>query len=593
MYIDYIKKEGNDTLIIKLSDIHKIEFSAELITEDGKYLEEFSTELVKTIRQKYPNFKKGTIKILCGTVIVATLQINGSHLLINASNTTNITATVTSIKRFSMSYLYYGTPEMQLKIINNTQDSLNMVSPSYFDLDESGNLKITSLYSKTFVDGAHEKGISVVPFVSNHWNRQTGINALENREKLSTDIANAVNEYDLDGVQVDIENVTDSERDKYTDFVKLLREKIAAGKEVSVAVSANPFGWTGGWQGSYDYEQLAKYSDYLMIMAYDEHYQNGPEGPVASFNFVEKSIQYALKYTTSDKIVLGLPFYGRYWQEGADSGGYSIDLGTVYELIDKYDSAVTYDYNEKSAEAVITIKENDIKPIVGYKTLSAGTYHIWFEDDTSMREKLLLADKYNLKGIGSWSLGQEENELWNYYTKWLNGVYFNDIASNWAREEILDSVLRGDMKGVNSTSFEPNRNITRAEFVTLLLRKFNISVNEDTVNTFPDTVTHWASREIATASENGIILGGDDGNFHPDKEVTRGEAALILARLMNLDMDNVNDAGFWDVKSDSYYKNAINAVVNSGIFKGYKDGSFKPQQGFTRAETAVVTGRLK
>lgn len=99
------------------------------------------------------------------------------------------------------------------------------------------------------------------------------------------------------------------DRDAYTDLVRLLREKLPADKEVSVAVAANPNGWTKGWHGTYNYKELAKYASYLMIMAYDESYEGGPEGPVASIGFVDRSIQYALKQgVPADKVVLGVPF---------------------------------------------------------------------------------------------------------------------------------------------------------------------------------------------------------------------------------------------------------------------------------------------
>lgn len=77
-----------------------------------------------------------------------------------------------------------------------------------------------------------------------------------------------------------------------------------------------PKGWNTGWHGSYDYSALSKYADYLMIMAYDEHYQGSPAGPVAGMEFVEESIKYALKHVPKEKIVLGVPFFGRVWGPG-------------------------------------------------------------------------------------------------------------------------------------------------------------------------------------------------------------------------------------------------------------------------------------
>ena len=90
---------------------------------------------------------------------------------------------------------------------------------------------------------------------------------------LAEQVAGAILEYGLDGVNVDIENMTENERDIYTDFVRLLRKKLPEGNSVSVAVVPNPYKLTAGWHASYDYAGLARYCDYLMLMAYDEHYQ--------------------------------------------------------------------------------------------------------------------------------------------------------------------------------------------------------------------------------------------------------------------------------------------------------------------------------
>ena len=86
------------------------------------------------------------------------------------------------------------------------------------------------------------------------------------------------------------------------DFIRLLREKLPGDKILAVAVAANPYYTNSGWQGSYDYAELAKYSDYLMIMAYDESYETGPAGPVAGLPFVEKSILYALNLVRGEML---------------------------------------------------------------------------------------------------------------------------------------------------------------------------------------------------------------------------------------------------------------------------------------------------
>ena len=223
-----------------------------------------------------------------------------------------------------------------------TMGSLNVVSPSWFDINGSGKLVLNNA-STQLVDSMHKMGIKVVPMLSNHWDRTGGKLALENPDSLAQQIAMYVEQYNLDGVNVDIENVTHTERDKYTQLVKRLRELIPQEKEVSVAVAANPNGWTTGWHGSYDYAELSKYADYLMIMAYDESWQGSEAGPVASYDFVKKSVEYALKYADSDKIVLGIPFYGRLWSNDGTFKGNGVGLDVLSRMFADYDATITYD----------------------------------------------------------------------------------------------------------------------------------------------------------------------------------------------------------------------------------------------------------
>ncbi|MUK87571.1 SH3 domain-containing protein [Ornithinibacillus sp. L9] len=326
-----------------------------------------------------------------------------------------------SSSNFNMSYIYFGSTDTFIRNVDKTNGSLNVVSPSYFDLNSDGTLKLTYQLDSKFINEMHNRGIKVVPFLSNHWNRTIGRVALQNREQLSTQIADSIKQYNLDGVNVDIENVTEVDKDAYTDFVRLLREKIPLDKEVSVAVAANPNNWTKGWHGSYDYVKLAKYADYLMVMAYDESYEWGPVGPVASFPWVEKTVQAILKHAPPEKIVLGVPFFGRYWVDGQPHGGIGISNNRIDEIVTRYNGTVTMDQISQSAVAKFTIKESDPKTVVGNRTLAPGNYTIWYENATSLKYKVGLIHKYNLKGMGSWSLGQEQAGIWSELNQALNG----------------------------------------------------------------------------------------------------------------------------------------------------------------------------
>ncbi len=446
--------------------------------------------------------------------------------------------------KYNMTYLY-GAGDY-IALVENTKDTLDEVSPSYFDVGSNGRLVINAI-DKNFVDAMHEKGIKVVPFFSNHWNRERGVAMFSQAETVVTELVNAVNENNLDGVNVDIENMTEGSRKWYVDFVKLLREKMPEEKIVAVSVAANPKGWTTGWHGSYDYAELGKYADYLMIMAYDEHYEGGEAGSVASYEFIEESIKYALKHVTKDKVVLGLPLYARYWKVGATSGGAAASYIQVQKLISKYDSKVTYDSESKSMKVMIAIKEADEKPKIYGKTLDAGEYEFWYENDDTIKEKLELINTYDLKGAGTWRLGMENVSMWDVFKEVLKTEVeevrkkiFKDVPEDyWAKDAINTLADKGIINGRSVDEFVPEGNMTRAEFVTMLdrfIQSSNISLEKletsENKSKFSDINSHWASESIEKMTQKGLLNGYPDGTFRPDEPINRAESAEILYKII-------------------------------------------------------------
>ena len=506
-----------------------------------------------------------------------------------------------SKRRFSMSYLYFGCPETHINLVNQTNGALDVIAPNYFDLNEDGSLKITTKFSTKFINEMKKKNIKVVPFLSNHWSREIGRKALENREELSTQIADVINDFDLDGVNVDIENVSHEDRENYTDFVKLLREKIPQDKEVSVAVAANPRNFKLGWHGSYDYAELAKYADYLMIMAYDESYYGSEPGPIASISFVEKSLQYALERVSSDKIVLGVPFYGRYWNHSESKGGRGIHLTVLDDLLNFFDAQTAYLQDSQSPLAIFEIEEDDEPYYIHDRKLAAGIYSVWYENEESIKAKLELVNKYNLKGAGSWSLGQELPSTWNYYMEALNDssldedVEFSDIDNHWAKDDILSVQTKGWMKGYDNGIFAPDSSLTRAEATVTIVRAFNLEKQGEVVDGFDDvTGIHWAENEIHTAKEHGIINGIDEKNFAPNRPVSREEMAVLLNRILDLDVEiiDLRKPLFSDIQEERWSYESIFSMTFKGLMRGYEDGSFRPIDSITRGQMASLLNRM-
>jgi spore germination protein YaaH len=526
-----------------------------------------------------------------------------------------------SAAKLNMGYLYFGSQEAYVRQVDATNRSLDRVSPTLFDLTPEGELKLASDI-RILAEAMKSRGVKVVPFLSNHWDRETGRKALANREALSTRIAEEVVRYQLDGVNVDIENVTEADRDAYTDLVRLLRQKLPGGAEVSVAVGANPHGWTKGWQASYDMAGLAKYSDYLMLMSYDEHWSGSPSpGPVASLGWVEKSVQQILKEVPPEKVVLGIPFYGRFWKEGGGISGAGIPNRTAESLARRYGIEPRYDEAEQSAVFTFIVGTAEEPPVVNGKKLEPGSYTVWFENERSIKRKLDLVHQYKLRGTGSWCLSQESPETWVYYSSWLNGQYYSDAAGHWAENEIRTVAQKGWMTGKGSLVFAPQAPLTRAEAAAILVRSLGLAEAAASAGGagavsggaaasgtgagagFSDVPAgHWGRAEIGLARRFGLVDGYADGTFAPDRPVSREQLSAMLYRAIGPESAAATAAAkeagavtvlsplqpFKDMQASRWSWTAVTAMQGSGLLQGYPDGSFRPTASVTRAEAAAL-----
>ncbi len=404
-----LNTDGTYDLVIHYSRSGDTEFSRDFLSADR------ITQSYRSVSGYLRKYAKGlrlrSAKVMVGTMVVAVVPLS---LILSAS---------AAVDKYSIAYLHFGDQQQQLEQVAASQDVIDTISPNYITLQPDGSLEFHPP-APGLVQSYHSMGLRVIPYLSNQWDRQSGINALEHLDTMADSIAAFVAEHDLDGISVALENLTPGQREKYVSFIEQLRQKLPEDKEISVAVAANPNSGTGGWQGTYDYAALAQHADYLMLMAYDEHYQGSAPGPVASIDFVEDSVHYALTKTTPDNIVLGLPFYGRIWGGDGSMNGNRVPLMQVEELLSQYNAQITFDQTSGSPKATFLVTDDDPKQEIQGKPLRPGSYELWFENDQSILQKLELVNTHNLKGIGTWALGQQSASVWEAYSSWIDGYEY-------------------------------------------------------------------------------------------------------------------------------------------------------------------------
>lgn len=170
-------------------------------------------------------------------------------------------------------------------------------------------------------------------------------------------------------------------------------------------------------------------------------------------------------------------------------------------------------------------------------------------------------------------------------------VELSDIADHWAAEAIDKLVSIGAITGFPDGTYRPDNRISRAEFITVLVRALGLTA-EGNPQEFADTADHWAREFIAAAASLGIVSGYGDRRFGPDDPITREQIAIMTARAMQLEATSEelaftdrDDISPWAVKD-------VAAVVAHGLMRGYPDGTFRPQAIASRAEAAVVIAAL-
>ncbi|OCT14148.1 hypothetical protein A8709_25220 [Paenibacillus pectinilyticus] len=171
-----------------------------------------------------------------------------------------------------------------------------------------------------------------------------------------------------------------------------------------------------------------------------------------------------------------------------------------------------------------------------------------------------------------------------------------DAETHWAKDEILDLMQKSIIDGYEDHTIRPNRTLSKAEFVTLVVKALGIEPVKTPVSGYEDMRSHWSTAMVASAQEMGLLDHKPvDVNFSPDLPMSRIEMVELVDRILH--KYNVNlqlgSGDFNDIASlTDNNKAALQNVIHAGIVGGYEDGSFRPQGSLTRAETFKVISRI-
>ena len=340
-------------------------------------------------------------------VLVNKFSILGGWGVINYK-VENIVRTGKTNPRISLQfwdgYANKSTYENQLNFVpGNLADSIHILVPNLAgELQSDGSFAYRFSTAETpryLVNLGQSRGARVVPMVMG--SGKAADNMLYDPAKRATFVNSAVKlveETRADGILVDMEALSDDTQQGLTNLMKEIYERLhPKGKLVMVSVMSKTSATAQPWFDEYNYRDLAQYVDYVQIMSYDKHYSTSAPGPVAPVDWVREVMSYAVTEIPSEKILMGIPYYGRSWRTSG-SGWVSKTFGWAV-------ATQTATLFGASIDRFRTTSDPVGVPTFKYLDESGYDRTAFFDDRQSWGAKLDLLDEFALGGIGGWSMG--------------------------------------------------------------------------------------------------------------------------------------------------------------------------------------------
>lgn len=284
---------------------------------------------------------------------------------------------------------------------------VNVISPTWFSVtDETGT--ISSLASADYVKLAHEAGREVWGLIDNFneaFDETTDLAYASVRSRIIEQLLAEAASCGMDGINVDFENLKEAGIPHYLQF---LRELTSAAHAQNLVVSVDtpvPQAYTMYYQRG----EQARFVDYMIVMAYDEHFAGSEEaGSVSSIPFVQQAVEEMTRVMPADQVICGIPFYTRVWTEKFGQSAITSEvLGMDGAKNYAKENQMTETWDASLGQNVATVETSDAR------------YTIWMEDEQSMEEKLKVIQSADLAGVAEWKLGFECADVWSLISKYI------------------------------------------------------------------------------------------------------------------------------------------------------------------------------
>lgn len=310
-------------------------------------------------------------------------------------------------KRVVLGFYTDAGKESKESLTRNIKD-LDEVAFFWYSFDGSGKLKRAGNVDLSLKETAQKGGAKAYALVHNldekGFDSQLAHRVLANNTVRTDFINNLVTlttEENWDGIAIDIEKIPAEDRNNYSAFMKELKIALKAkNKILNVSIAAKyQDDLKDLWSGAFDYAEIGKAADQVVLMTYEEHGVGTTQGPIASLGWVNRVINFAKGKIPEEKIVMGLAVYASNWVSDSPTNPTYLTYAKAIELAKKNNVQIHYDETQQVPHFTFT---------------KAGIRsEIYLENTRSLSAKLNIAKKNQLGGVAIWKLGIEDPTLWS------------------------------------------------------------------------------------------------------------------------------------------------------------------------------------
>ncbi|HEY5406399.1 MAG TPA: glycosyltransferase [Ginsengibacter sp.] len=309
--------------------------------------------------------------------------------------------------------------------LQRNADKLNTIFPEWFFIDT------LTYHLQTRIDSAglvlmKQKQLRIMPILSNFRSMAKGFDGkLLHRifsdsvlqRNLIQQLADTLSYYQLNGVNIDFEELAETTNEPLTRFQEKLYEKLH-GRGMLVSMDVEPK------NNDYDYTKLSDYNDYIVLMAYDQYNNSTGPGPISAQKWIEDAVSWTAQRISPSKIILGVGGFGYDWANGKHDLDY-----TYNDAINKAKSLnakIIYDNDSYNLHFSYNSEETDTSGDV-----DNTSHEVWFTDAATTFNILRFSDEFPTAGTALWRLGSEDQRMWKYYNRVLSNASLQQQPFNF------------------------------------------------------------------------------------------------------------------------------------------------------------------